>query len=93
MTFSAVYKERSTNPHETARNSSLISCLLGDGRPTPTLHDGMATFEAYGMIHLVRGAASSAALGSIPYDPKATGGTTTLVVDPVTRTSFMTFCR
>jgi uncharacterized protein len=65
--------------------------VMGDGRPTPTLHDGMAAFEAYGMIHLVRnheqqgGTSSSNAFGSIPYDPKALGGTTTLVVDPVTR--------
>ena len=66
--------------------------IMADGRPTPTAHDGMAAFEAYGMIHLVRnheqegGGASSVAIGSIPYDPKATGGTTTVVVDPVTRT-------
>jgi uncharacterized protein len=65
--------------------------IMGDGRPTPASHDGMAAFDAYGMIHLVRnhelqgGAASSVAFGSIPYDPKALGGTTTVVVDPVTR--------
>ncbi len=65
--------------------------IMGDGRPTPAAHDGMAAFDAYGMIHLVRnhelqgGTASSVAFGSIPYDPKALGGTTTVVVDPVTR--------
>jgi secreted PhoX family phosphatase len=65
---------------------------MADGRRTPSAHDGMAAFDVYGMIHLVRnhelegGAAGSVAFGSIPYDPKALGGTTTVVVDPVTRT-------
>ncbi|MGH9903431.1 MAG: alkaline phosphatase PhoX, partial [Pyrinomonadaceae bacterium] len=31
------------------------------------------------------GSAASAAFGSIPYDPTATGGTTTVVIDPATR--------
>jgi len=65
--------------------------LMGDGRVTPGAHDGMAAYDVNGMIHLVRnheqsgGAPTSEAIGSMPYDPKATGGTTTVVVDPVTR--------
>jgi secreted PhoX family phosphatase len=65
--------------------------IMSDGRPTPAAHDGMAAFDVGGLIHLVRnhensgGGASSVAYGSLPYDAKATGGTTTLVVDPATR--------
>ncbi len=64
---------------------------MADGRLTPGAHDGMAAFAVNGMIHLVRnheltgGTAASVANGALPYDPKATGGTTTLIVDPVTR--------
>lgn len=64
---------------------------MSDGRRTPGAHDGQATFAVGGMIHLVRnheeggGAAANVAFGAKPYDPKALGGTTTLIVDPATR--------
>lgn len=64
---------------------------MSDGRLTPPLHDGMATFAFGNTIRLVRnheaggGGSSDVAFGALPYDRKATGGTTTLEVDPVTR--------
>ncbi len=68
-----------------------VGTPMADGRLTPGLHDGMAAFSVNGMIHLVRnheqtgGSPISQAIGNRPYDLRATGGTTTLVVDPVTR--------
>ncbi|MGH9942363.1 MAG: alkaline phosphatase PhoX [Pyrinomonadaceae bacterium] len=68
-----------------------VGAPMADGRLTPGAHDGMAAYDVNGMIHLVRnheqsgGGANSVAFGSLPYDPKATGGTTTLIVDPVSR--------
>lgn len=68
-----------------------VGSSMADGRLTPAAHDGMAAFDVNGMIHLVRnhenqgGSATSTAFGSLPYDPRATGGTTTLIVDPMTR--------
>ncbi len=68
-----------------------VGAPMSDGRLTPGAHDGMAAYDINGMVHLVRnheqqgGAATSVAVGSLPYDPKAMGGTATLIVDPVTR--------
>jgi uncharacterized protein len=68
--------------------------IMADGRPTPPAHDGMAAFEVNGTIRLVRNhevrpffVMSLGAIGELAnsYDPLAPGGTTTLVVDPVTR--------
>lgn len=67
---------------------------MSDGHPTPAAHDGMAAFNVNGELRLVRnheinngvgrdGAAFGAA--ALAYDPKAGGGTTTLVIDPKTR--------
>jgi len=58
---------------------------LDDGRRTPPLHDGMAAFAgANGTVVLVRNheVAAAPAFGEHPYDPRAGGGTTTLVFDP-----------
>lgn len=64
---------------------------MSDGVPTPKCPDGMAAFDAGGYIRLIRnhelknvGPALAGPLDS--YDPRATGGVTTLLVDPVTRT-------
>ena len=65
--------------------------VMTDGRLTPGAHDGQAAFAVGGMIHLVRnheqggGGINATAFGALPYDPKAEGGTTTLVIDPATR--------
>jgi hypothetical protein len=66
--------------------------VMTDGRLTPGGHDGMAALPGPGgRVHLVRnhelggGGATSTAYGDLPYDPKALGGTTTLIVDPDTR--------
>jgi uncharacterized protein len=75
---------RLTNPDGTPN-------IMSDGRPTPGVHDGMAAFGVDGMIRLVRnheqsgGSPTSVAIGANPYDLRATGGTTTLIVNPVTR--------
>ncbi len=66
---------------------------MSDGRITPAKHDGMAAFQVDKELRLVRnhevtnseiGKAGSA-IAPRPYDPLAGGGTTTLVIDPVTR--------
>jgi secreted PhoX family phosphatase len=68
-----------------------LGSVMSDGRLTPNLHDGMATFSVDRMIHIVRnhegggGGQSSAAFGALPYDVRAEGGTTNLVIDPETR--------
>ena len=60
---------------------------MADGRLTPGAHDGMAAYDFNGMIYIVRNheLGGGIAYGGLPYDPTAAGGTTTLIVDPVTR--------
>lgn len=74
--------------------------LMSDGRPTPTLHDGMATFKVGKELRIVRNhevtngkvARPGSAIGSANhYDESAGGGTTTLIVDPKTRTIIRDF--
>ena len=61
---------------------------MGDGRTFAPNADGMGAFALGDQVRLVcnveRGAGSPA-LGALPWDPKATGGTIALTVDPVTR--------
>jgi secreted PhoX family phosphatase len=64
--------------------------VLDDGHPSPPLPDAMAAFHAGGELrlvrnHEVRGPGVPLAPGPWSYDPVAGGGTTTIVVDPVTR--------
>ena len=69
--------------------------LMGNGSPTPSLHDGMAAFSSPGLPnswvlcrnHENGGAAGSAGAvsGTPPYDSLAAGGTTTLIVDKQSR--------
>ena len=63
-----------------------------DGHLTPADHDGMAAFRVRNELRLVRNhevnikiANPGAAVAPNAYDPMASGGTTTLVVDPNTR--------
>lgn len=67
---------------------------LTDGRPTPRLHDGMATFKVGGELRIVRNHEVTG--GKVPqpgsaigagnhYDETAGGGTTTLVINPRAR--------
>lgn len=67
---------------------------MSDGHLTPLLHDGMAAFKINGELRLVRNhevnngvGKEGAAFGNAAtvYDPKAAGGTTTLIIDPKTR--------
>jgi len=62
--------------------------LMGDGRLFPSNADGMGAYDYGSALRLVcnheRGAGTP--LGALPYDAKAGGGTTTLTVDPATRT-------
>lgn len=69
--------------------------VMSDGRTTPVLHDGMATFKVGGELRVVRNhevhggrvPREGTAIGaSNHYDESAPGGTTTLVIDPKTRT-------
>jgi hypothetical protein len=73
---------------------------MTDGRPTPSLPDGMATFNVNGQLRLVRnhelnpniGREGAALTGSErSYDTLASGGTTTLIVDPVKRELVQSF--
>ncbi|MDH3492017.1 MAG: PhoX family protein [Acidobacteriota bacterium] len=66
--------------------------VMSDGKPTPSRHDGMAAFEdSKGMIRLVRnheiGFTGPGTALDVPtaFDPTTGGGTTTLVIDPVSR--------
>lgn len=61
--------------------------MMSDGRPFPSNADGMGAYDHHGMIRLVCNHERSAGspIGSLPYDAKAGGGTTTLTVDPATR--------
>jgi uncharacterized protein len=62
---------------------------MSDGERVPASADGMGAFEVGGFIRLVRNHEvpnPGRALGrGIPYDAAGAGGTTTLIVDPVTR--------
>ncbi|MGH9768325.1 MAG: alkaline phosphatase PhoX [Blastocatellia bacterium] len=67
---------------------------MSDGNPTPRAHDGMAAFKVNGELRLVRNHEINGGLGrdgaafgdaALAYDPKAGGGTTTLIIDPKTR--------
>ena len=68
-----------------------VGSSLSEGRPTPPLHDGMATFKVGRELRIVRNHEVTG--GRIPrpgtaigkdnhYDETAGGGTTTLVIDP-----------
>lgn len=72
---------------------SKTGTAMKGGEPTPRAHDGMAAFQIGKELRLVRNheinnyvGKPGVALGPKPYDPLAGGGTTTLVIDPVTRT-------
>jgi uncharacterized protein len=67
---------------------------MSDGNLTPAAHDGMAAFKVNGELRLVRNHEINNGLGrdgaafgdsAFAYDPKAGGGTTTLIIDPMTR--------
>jgi hypothetical protein len=71
---------------------SKTGTIMSDGRKTPRAHDGMATFRVGKELRLVRNhevnnyvGKPDVVLGPNAYDPSAGGGTTTLVIDPVTR--------
>ena len=68
---------------------------MSDGRTTPARHDGMWTFKVGRDIRIVRNhevsnlrlpRPGSAIGGDFHYDETAGGGTTTMVIDPKTRT-------
>lgn len=74
--------------------------VMADGRVTPGAHDGMWTFKVGNELRIVRNHEVSngkvpkagAAIGnSNHYDETAAGGTTTLVIDPKTRTVIRDF--
>lgn len=64
---------------------------MQDGHSTPALHDGMACFKVKNELRLVRNhevrdqPLQNAAIGRNAYDKTAGGGTTTLIIDPITR--------
>ncbi len=66
---------------------------MTDGKPTPPLPDGMATFNVNGELRIIRNHEVNIALGregvalseERAYDSLAGGGTTTLIVDPKKR--------
>ena len=71
-----------------------VGKTMSDGRPTPSAHDGMATFLVGKELRVVRNhevggtrlpVAGSGIGSSNHYDEGAGGGTTTLVIDPKTR--------
>ena len=65
--------------------------LMTDGKSTPPRHDGMAAFAVGSELRLVRnhevGRQPEPSIGppEASYDPVASGGTTTLVIEPATR--------
>ena len=72
-----------------------VKSVMSDGRPTPAAHDGMSTFKVRDQLRIVRNHEVTG--GKIPvagtaigngnhYDETAGGGTTTLIIDPKTRT-------
>jgi len=69
---------------------------MSDGLPTPPDHDGMAAFQAGDELRLVRNHEDTSvgtpiAPSGPSYDERATGGTTTLVIDPATRLPLRSF--
>lgn len=68
---------------------SSIGRLMSDGHPLPRFADGMSAFEVSGFIRLVRNHEVrdfGRPIGSGRfYDARATGGTTTAIIDPATR--------
>jgi uncharacterized protein len=69
--------------------------IMSDGRPTPARHDGMWTFNVGRELRIVRNhevfgtrvPAPGSGIGTANhYDETCGGGTTTLVIDPQTRT-------
>jgi uncharacterized protein len=74
------------------RSFSWAGEMMSDGHLVPLAHDGMAVFNVNGKFRLVRDHedrnapnAGSTAIDGNAYDPRAGGGTTTLVVNPFTR--------
>ncbi|MEQ1645689.1 MAG: alkaline phosphatase PhoX, partial [Pyrinomonadaceae bacterium] len=77
-----------------------VNGLMSDGRPTPAAHDGMWTFKVKDQLRIVRNHEVSnsslprqgAGIGTANhYDEMSGGGTTTLVIDPKTRTIIRDF--
>jgi secreted PhoX family phosphatase len=77
-----------------------VGSVMSDGRPTPARHDGMWTFKVGRELRIVRNHEVSG--GRLPqpgsgigaghhYDETCGGGTTTLVIDPKTRTMVRDF--
>ncbi|MEQ1645336.1 MAG: alkaline phosphatase PhoX, partial [Pyrinomonadaceae bacterium] len=77
-----------------------VKGMMSDGRPTPAAHDGMWTFKVKDQLRIVRN--HEVSHGSVPkegagigtvnhYDEMAGGGTTTLVIDPKTKTIIRDF--
>ncbi len=67
-----------------------VGSTMTDGRPTPSLHDGMAAFPGVGTVRLVRnhevsGTGTPITDPALAYDRRARGGTTTIDVHPITR--------
>jgi secreted PhoX family phosphatase len=75
------------------RSFSVAGEMMSDGNRVPLAHDGMAVYNMPdGKYRLVRNHedrnapnAGSTAIDGNAYDPRAGGGTTTLVVNPFTR--------
>jgi secreted PhoX family phosphatase len=63
--------------------------VMSDGRPTPSNADGMGAFQYGNTIRIVRNHERDGGPvqgnPALAYDTSASGGTTTLTVDPVTR--------
>lgn len=78
---------------------SKTGMVMSDNRKTPSLPDGMAAFNVKGELRLVRnhelvpgiGREGAALTDERSYDSLASGGTTTLIVDPKTRTLTKSF--
>ena len=77
-----------------------VKGMMSDGRPTPSAHDGMWTFKVKNQLRIVRNHEVSnsslpkegAGIGNANhYDEMAGGGTTTLVIDPITKTVIRDF--
>jgi len=70
------------------RSISWYGDPMSNGQTTPPLHDGMAAFPGSNdTVVLIRNhevSLSTTAFGDPAYDPKAPGGTTTIVFDPRT---------
>lgn len=77
-----------------------VGTTMSDGRLTPGAHDGMATFKIGNELRIIRNhevtngkiPKPNAAIGTANhYDETAAGGTTTLIIDPKTRTILRDF--